>query len=257
VPPPTFRAGPDQEAATDVSYLTRRRVLRLASPWLRCGRFCVRSQAPISSAGGPTPAYGVLRREHASISSFSPGITGTTQRSRGWSRGELQPRWWPLIGLPSGEHGGPDSGRHGVCRLSPAIAARRNEVRASASAEARVRPHRVVRVPQPSNSILITSPVLTKRPEVRSCSQVESRDGSSFDPTGACSYLAVHPKRPYHTPNPSDRATSGCERRATNTNHLISAHCPTPTTHSSSPDPHRSDERQRPAGNHGPTPECS
>ena len=52
---------------------------------------------------------------------------------------------------------------------------------------------------------------------------------------------------------PSDFATCRCERRSTSTNRRISAHCSTPTTHSSSPDPHGSDERQQPAGQH-PTP---
>jgi hypothetical protein len=48
---------------------------------------------------------------------------------------------------------------------------------------------------------------------------------------------------------PSDFATCRCERRSTHTNRRISAHCSTPATHSSSsPNPHESDERQRPAG---------
>src|ERR1700694_5221195 len=74
-----------------------------------------------------------------------------------------------------------------------------------------------------------------------SCSQIHSLNGSSFDPTGARSYLGgasdASARATVSRANPNDFATCRCERCSTSTNRLISAHCSTPTTHSSSPDP--------------------
>jgi hypothetical protein len=98
--------------------------------------------------------------------------------------------------------------------------------------------------------------ILIETGSARNCSQTHSLNGSSFDPTGGRSYLGGASDATARTTvscaNPNDLATCRCECRSTNTNRLISAHCSTPTTHSSSPDPPGSDERPRPAGHHRP-----
>jgi hypothetical protein len=66
-------------------------------------------------------------------------------------------------------------------------------------------------------------------------------NGSSFDTTTARSYLGgasdANARATVSRANPNDFATCRCDRRSTSTNRRISAHCSTPTTHSSSPDP--------------------
>src|SRR3954468_24892322 len=76
----------------------------------------------------------------------------------------------------------------------------------------------------------------------RSCSQIQSRNGSSFDPAGARAYRGgtslATALATVSRARPVSLATSRCERPSTSTNRRTSAHCCTPTTRSSSRDHH-------------------
>ncbi len=76
--------------------------------------------------------------------------------------------------------------------------------------------------------------------ETRSRSHTHSLNGSSFDPAGARTYLggASLPTARVIVSRctPMRRCIARLERRSTKYNRLLSAHCSTPTTNSSSPD---------------------
>jgi hypothetical protein len=71
-------------------------------------------------------------------------------------------------------------------------------------------------------------------------SQIQSLNGSSFDPAGAREYRGgvslATALATVSRARPVSLETSRCERPSTSTNRRISAHCCTPTTHSSSRD---------------------
>src|SRR4051794_28928346 len=74
----------------------------------------------------------------------------------------------------------------------------------------------------------------------RSCSQIHSRNGSSFDTADGREYLggvsAANARRIVLRCSPVRLLISRIENRSTRCMRLISAHCSTPTTPSSSPD---------------------
>src|SRR3954464_4333407 len=74
----------------------------------------------------------------------------------------------------------------------------------------------------------------------RSCSQIHSRYGSSFDTADGREYLggatAVNARRTVLRCNPVRLLISRIDSRSTRCMRLISAHCSTPTTPSSPPD---------------------
>ena len=78
----------------------------------------------------------------------------------------------------------------------------------------------------------------------RSCSQIQSRNGSSFDTAAGREYAggvsAVNARRIVLRCSPVRSLISRIDSRSTRCMRLISAHCSTPTTHTSSPD--RSDQ---------------
>src|SRR3954466_4871128 len=82
----------------------------------------------------------------------------------------------------------------------------------------------------------------------RSCSQIPSRNGSSFDTAGDRAYLggdsAANARRIVLRCSPVRLLISRIDNRCTPRMRLTSAHCSTPTTPSSSPD-HRDQARVR------------